>query len=186
MYRSGIRELYLNKNHYVEVDYFKYDPPPPTLSILDMSDNKLTSFEFDILYFSKLNLQNNTLGRFLSSHVYMASSRTNLKEINLSFNGIFELAPSMFHNHPNLQLINVSNNLLTGIAFDLPDDMPLQTLDLSYNKIRVIDKATMDVIDKLARKSKLMINLSNNDLQCDCQAIYFLQWMVKNEEYFFR
>lgn len=184
MYRSGIRELYLNKNHYVEVDYFKYDPPPPTLSILDMSDNKLTSFEFDILYFSKLNLQNNTLGRFLSSHVYMASSRTNLKEINLSFNGIFELAPSMFHNHPNLQLINVSNNLLTGIAFDLPDDMPLQTLDLSYNKIRVIDKATMDVIDKLARKSKLMINLSNNDLQCDCQAIYFLQWMVKNEEYF--
>jgi hypothetical protein len=37
----------------------------------------------------------------------------------------------------------------------------------------------MDVIDKLARKSKLMINLSNNDLQCDCQAIYFLQWMVK-------
>jgi hypothetical protein len=62
--------------------------------------------------------------------------------------------------------------------------MPLQTLDLSYNKIRVIDKATMDVIDKLARKSKLMINLSNNDLQCDCQAIYFLQWMVKNEEYY--
>jgi Leucine-rich repeat (LRR) protein len=83
---------------------------------------------------------------FSSLHVYMVSSRTNLKEINLSFNGIFELAPSMFHNHPNLQLINVSNNLLTGITFDLPDDMPLQTLDLSYNKIRVIDKATMDVI----------------------------------------
>jgi Leucine-rich repeat (LRR) protein len=120
-----------------------------------------------------------------SLHVYMVSSRTNLKEINLSFNGIFELAPSMFHNHPNLQLINVSNNLLTGITFDLPDDMPLQTLDLSYNKIRVIDKATMDVIDKLARKSKLMINLSNNDLNRECQTqkklVYYQTYLKYSE-----
>ncbi|CAC5418238.1 unnamed protein product [Mytilus coruscus] len=154
---------------------------PPSLRFCDFSNNKLSTFYFGIPYLSMLNLRNNSLGAYLSSKRYTNSSKTELREIDLSLNLIQDLSVDIFHGHVYVVKINLSHNRLTDVTFDLSHLVSLERLDLSYNNISGrTSQISMDTLHKLSKKSNLTIDLSNNLLKSSCQNLIFLQWVDVN------
>ncbi|CAG2194954.1 TLR13 [Mytilus edulis] len=134
-------------------------------------------------YLSILNLSNNSLGTYLSSERYTSSSKTELKEVDISHNLIYDLSYSIFHGHLKTLKINLSQNKLTDVTFDLSDLVSLTELDLSRNNIGGISsQASLNTLHKLSKQLK--IDLSNNLLNCSCTNLYFLQWMNVNVDMF--
>ncbi|XP_052080695.1 toll-like receptor 4 [Mytilus californianus] len=183
---TKIKEIYVNSNSFVEaVGNDKYFMLPPTLKACDFSNNKLSKFYFGMPNLSILDLRNNTLGAYLSTERYTNSSKTELKEVDLSLNLIQDLSFAIFHGHVHAVKIDLSQNRLTDVTFDLSHLVSLKKLDLSYNNISGISSQTsMKTLHKLSKTSKLRIDLSNNLLKCSCQNLKFLQWMDANLDLF--
>ena len=92
LYNTGIRYLRADHNYLVKAKgMFFSDTLPPTLEYADFSNNELIEFWFNIPYLISLNLQNNSLGFFLAEYSYNNFTETNLKYLDLSFNGIYSL-----------------------------------------------------------------------------------------------
>ncbi|CAG2207995.1 unnamed protein product [Mytilus edulis] len=179
---TKIEKLYVNNNSLVEaIGNNQLFMMPPTLRVCDFSNNRLSKFYFGMPYLSMLNLRNNTLGAYLSSKRYTNSSKTELREIDLSHNLIQDLSFDIFHGHAHAVKINLSHNKLLDVSFDLSHLVSLERLDLSYNNISgITSKIAMDSLHKLSKTSNLTIDLSNNLLKCSCQNLKFLQWMYVN------
>ncbi|CAC5378518.1 TLR13 [Mytilus coruscus] len=181
---SKIEEIYANNNSFIQAsEYGRYFMLPTTLKVFDFSNNKLGIFFFGMPYLWILNLRNNSLGTYLSSERYTNSCKTELREVDISHNRIYELSYSIFHGHLKAVKINLSQNKLTDVTFDLSHLVSLEKLDLSRNNIGGISsQASMDTLHKLSKKLK--IDLSNNMLKCSCENLYFLQWMNANLDMF--
>ncbi|CAC5425107.1 unnamed protein product [Mytilus coruscus] len=181
---TKIEEIYVNNNSFVEAygneNNFML---PTTLKVCDFSNNKLGKFYFGMTYLSTLNLRNNSLGTYLSSERYTNYVKTELREVDISDNLIYDLSYSVFHGHVKTVKINLSKNKLTDVTFDLSHLVSLEELDLSHNNISGISsQATMDTLHKLSKQLK--INLLNNVLKCSCKNLQFLQWMNANLDMF--
>ncbi|CAC5370817.1 unnamed protein product [Mytilus coruscus] len=180
--KSGIKELQMGYNSFVNV-IGKY-PLPPTLEILDVSYSNLNKFQFEMPNLMQLKLQNNGLGKFLASNRYSKNITEHLEYIDLSFNEIQRLRFSIFHDHPKLKAINLSHNILSDISFDISTLPTLEILNLSYNNIQGFSKGTMNAISNIVRSSGLKIDLSKNNVQCNCNTLPFIQWMFENHRIF--
>lgn len=185
---TGIRELYLQENEIAAVrkDFTKTHSLPYTLEIADFSDNKIFAFHLSMMNLSNLILRNNTLiGPYLHLNRYTDSNCTNLKHVDLSNNGIRYLKYEIFKGHGHVIQINLSYNNLDDITFDLSDLKRIKLLDVSNNNIRAISRATTrDAIVTFRQTNGLLINLSNNNIQCNCLTLPFLQWMIDNSDVF--
>ncbi|XP_052079311.1 toll-like receptor 4 [Mytilus californianus] len=184
LYVTKIEVFYANNNSFVyafgDEKSFKL---PITLKMCDFSNNNLLKFYFGMPFLWILNLRNNSLGTYLSSERYTHSSKTELREVDLSHNVIYDLSYSIFHGHEKTVKINLSHNKLTDVTFNLSDLVSLKELDLSRNNIGGISsQASMDTLHKLSKQLK--IDLSNNLLNCSCKNLYFLQWMNANVDMF--
>ncbi|CAC5388683.1 unnamed protein product [Mytilus coruscus] len=184
---TKIRELYINENWFVnatpEVEHI--ERLPQTLKYLDFSNNKLIDCRFDMPSLKKINMQQNLLGRFLASESYapMIENDTSylLETVDLSFNEIHKLKRSVFNNQLKLRIINLSNNLLSDIAFDFSQLTKLEMLDLSNNNITSISNLqAREAISNIQMKSKFKVDLSNNLLECVCKETVFLRWMLNH------
>ncbi|VDH93878.1 toll-like receptor 13 [Mytilus galloprovincialis] len=183
---TKIKELRLNNNFIREIL-----PPeatlilPRTLQILDLSYNKLTCLCMDIYNLLILNLQNNLIGNCLP-HFYCAQIKNlPLVKYDLSFNVIHKLSNMTFAGHKNLRILNLSNNLLSDIDFDLSYNPKLKILDLSNNNITIIsNKQVLTTLTKMMGQSAFIIDLSNNVLSCNCRTVGFLEWIVNNLDHF--
>lgn len=183
--RTNILELYVNYNrlqHVVRDD--QYHILPTTLKILDLSNNMIVKFLFDIPHLVQLVLRNNSLGKFLSKQSYTDSSFLKLRHIDLSQNSIYRLKYSLFHDHNHLESINLSRNFLQDLSFDLSDQKALKALDLSHNFIRQINQTFISCVSEIFVHSNLSINLSNNLLECSCRTYLTLKWMLENINHF--
>ncbi|CAC5383085.1 unnamed protein product [Mytilus coruscus] len=183
---SKIKELRLNNNYIREIlppeDILV---PPRTLQILDLSYNKLTCLCIDIYNLLILNLQNNFLGNCLPHFYCTRFKNLRLERFDLSFNVIHQLSDIMFAGHKNLQILNLSNNLLSDIDFDLSYNPKLKILDLSNNNITIIaNKQAMTTLTKMMGQSTFAIDLSNNVFSCNCRTVGFLEWIVNDLDHF--
>ncbi|CAG2196159.1 TLR13 [Mytilus edulis] len=186
---TGLQNLFLNEN---DIEEFNSDCKKPgfelpsTLKYLDFSSNKLTSFCLSMPYLSSLNLEQNNLRDFLKRNVYYRSYPTNLTEINLSSNNLDYLNVSLFNGHRCLRNLNLSNNFLTDINFDTSHLISLKVLDLSNNRIQKFSQKSMEKLNTIFYLSDVRINLSGNILQCSCDAIQFIEWLLAKSKYFYK
>ncbi|XP_052105952.1 toll-like receptor 4 [Mytilus californianus] len=189
LYTKNITEIYITDNS-GKAGHFPVPigAPPPTLHILDLSNNGLIRFTLDIRHITRLILKQNLLGDFLSTKSYFEKKSYGdfslIKFIDISQNDIKELAPFTFDSQPLLKHIDLSNNEIQDITFNLSSLVELEFLNLSYNKIKFFNERTMRTINILVAHKQLTIDLSQNLLQCTCKTIPFLRWMIERNVLF--
>ncbi|XP_062615991.1 toll-like receptor 4 [Saccostrea cucullata] len=152
------------------------------LEYLDLSNNfcfNITKQSFqgmgNLLF---LNLSRNLLGKELKrqSGEHVFDHLRGLKVLDLSFNWITYLHKDIFIFASNIEHLNLSNNDLESVTFDLSGALKLRSIDLSSNKILILDSKSMDFLDA-SREKQLFIQMSSNPFQCTCQSREFLKWM---------
>ena len=99
-----------------------------------------------------------------------------LEHFNLAGNGIKILPVDAFSQLRHLKNLSLYHNFLAVVEFDLQSQV-LEYLDLSDNNILYISKKLTEQLDKSAERSKLVVNLSGNQLVCDCERIDFVAWL---------
>ncbi|XP_033761363.1 toll-like receptor 4 [Pecten maximus] len=109
---------------------------------------------------------------------------TNLEIIDLSSNRIAELGSMILKNQANMTTLNLSSNLLRKFDVKIGHMEKLQYLDLSDNQLPYLDPSSMSEINNLLARTNLSIDLSNNPIQCSCEKLEFLRWMVTNKRVF--
>lgn len=138
------------------------------------------------------------------AYINMENNEIDLRE---SFYGILEEGDqieisSPFQNLPKLRVLNLRNNSIRHIFTDWRmTKLELEILDLSYNKISVITEndllylsselsinlthnnisrinfSGIDYLDLDTTKQKIRADVSYNPLFCDCEPLYFVQFL---------
>ncbi|CAC5408888.1 unnamed protein product [Mytilus coruscus] len=142
-------------------------------------------FSPDMVNLRTLHVQNNMLGTVLSEDVdgKILDNLHNLEEINLSQNRIPTLPRNFFKAQSKMKCLNLKNNLLETIVFRISHMTNLKILYLSNNKLLHINSYARQQLNSLKRQSDFSINLENNPLQCTCDDIKFVKWMVSTESH---
>lgn len=142
-------------------------------------------FSVDSANLKTLHVQNNMLGAVLSDDIdgQILGTLHNLEEINLSQNRIPTLPLNFFKAQSKMKYLNLKNNLLETIAFRISHMTNLKMLDISNNKLLHIDSYARNQLNYLKSHSDFLINLENNPLQCTCDYIKFVKWMVSTERH---
>lgn len=159
---------------------------PPSLQHLDLSNDTLMKLSLQMPYLTSLNVRYNSLGAFLADNIYMTSTQTDLKIIDLSWNSIYHLMFSIFHGHPQLEQIDLSHNNLVDIPFDMSHLINLRLLNISYNSLSHFNDTTIHTITNLFKNTELKIDLTKNALNCGCHTVNFLRWMLEYTDRFER
>ncbi|XP_076095713.1 toll-like receptor 4 [Mytilus galloprovincialis] len=189
LYKNNITEICLTDNS-GNAGHFpgSIGAPPPTLQILDLSNNSLTRFILDIKNITRLILKQNLLGDFLSTKSYFEKKSDEyfsvIEIIDISQNDIKELAPFTFYSQPLLHHIDLSNNKVQDITFDLSCLLALEFLNLSNNRIKYFNESVMRTINTIVINKQLTIDLSKNVFECTCKTIPFLRWMIESNVLF--
>ncbi|XP_067669419.1 toll-like receptor 4 [Haliotis asinina] len=154
------------------------------LEILDLSSNycsKVSANFFDTLMNIRfLNVSNNYLGDAFtdSNFTRVFSSLTKLENLDLSANRFRILHPTLLINNTNLMYLNLSQNSISNFDLDV-GNINLTLTILRMNEIRNIAKSTRDMFDAIDKRNHLTVDLSDNPLDCSCDSIDFLEWILK-------
>ena len=111
-----------------------------------------------------------------------SSNMRNLKYLSLLNNWIYKIPIAFFNGLLLLQHIDLSQNELEKINFDFASLRELRMINVSQNKIKTVSQKQMLALDEIARARKragilLVVDLSKNDLWCNCENVEFLRWM---------
>ena len=157
----------------------------PLLEHFDLSRN--FCFRINPLFFSHmpnvktLLLQNNRLGRSLASDSegLIFSKLTLMKTLNLSSNVIDSLSEVAFQKNENLQILDLSDNVLRQFRTSLTNNTKLKSLNLSSNYLEGLTEATCLDLLKIKRNSpKFTVRIEDNNFQCVCNELYFLRFLL--------
>ena len=107
----------------------------------------------------------------------------------LSNNGIYNIPKDTFRGGRCLQILDLSSNELEAITFDTENLVSLRTLDLSNNKLAVLDELSLGRFSNLFHVSESLhvptahnrsanITLNGNPFLCSCKNIQFLKWLT--------
>ncbi|VDI79244.1 Hypothetical predicted protein [Mytilus galloprovincialis] len=182
---TSIRSLQITDNIFPPTNrtyIFRY--LPTSLRHLDFSNDGLRQLSIYMPYLLSMNLRNNSLGRFLVGHSYMLSSKTDLQSVDISMNNIHYLTFALFHNNVRLEVINLSQNHLIDITFDTSHLLSIQILDLSDNSITHFNETIINAFTTLFKATDLKIDLTNNMLECSCNTVKFLRWVLDHNKRF--
>ena len=138
------------------------------------------------LRISGLLLSENKLGDQLGrSDEQIFKLLRDLRVLDLSLNDIKNLPYNAFKNNANLEMLNLSSNSLLTMEFQFSHMTNLQILDLSNNLISQFNSDLQTTFNDLKLKSpNLTINLSGNPFQCSCDYQHFLKWIHTKREMF--
>ncbi|NWI98187.1 TLR7 protein, partial [Pitta sordida] len=153
---SNLEELDISFNSLNFVPHDAFEAMPPKLKLLNLTNNRLKSFNWGNLYYLKklvtLDLSNNLLTTVPRE---LSNCSSSLQELMLRNNHIQHL----------------TKHFLRG-AFKL------RYLDLSSNKIEIIKKSSFpeNVINNLK-----MLLLHGNPFKCNCEAVWFVWWINQTQ-----
>lgn len=124
---------------------------PLTLTILDLSYNKIKNIPDQIISLSQMNERHSGI-RFGKS------------KLDLSNNKLTQISPAI-GSFGHIDQLNLSNNKLQSLPQEIAELVNLESLDLSSNKLKIFPKQISEMI---GLKS---LNLSNNKLESLPQEI---------------
>ncbi|KAH3750962.1 hypothetical protein DPMN_185502 [Dreissena polymorpha] len=147
--------------------------PSFNLKYLDLSSNQLHKMQEHYEDMFELLIQNNT----------------KLNVLKLNRNGIARIPSNMFLTNTELEVLDLSDNNLSSLDFNIGRLTNLKVLNLSYNAISYIDAQTRDTMEQLAAATnshKLRIDLSNMPYICSCDDNHMetIQWIHRNLDTF--
>ncbi|XP_064598359.1 toll-like receptor 2 type-2 isoform X2 [Liolophura sinensis] len=109
----------------------------------------------------------------------------NLREINLSGNGLMDLQIPIFKSPQELRTVILAYNgfqRLPGIVSHIPH---LRKLDLTANAITHFQPKEISLLDSLMSREdeghRFQIILGGNPLQCTCETVVFIRWLFWRE-----
>ncbi|KAL4235914.1 Toll-like receptor [Mactra antiquata] len=155
------------------------------LTVLNLSSNYMelvhhTAFH-GLWNLEILNLNNNLIGISLSqsSSVFLFESLGNLKEINLSWNRIYNMNKNLFSKLHSLEHIDLSENYLDSLDVSLSRITKLKTINLSSNRLHILSESFRSYLNQLSGHRMLSVNLGQNSFICNCESIPFLEWLLE-------
>ncbi|XP_052064974.1 toll-like receptor 4 [Mytilus californianus] len=164
------------------------------LKFLDLSSNfcsnvSKTFFSKDFINLRFLLLQNNLLGLILPTDIdgEIFQNLQNVVHINLSKNKIADIPNLLFKMQTNLERLDISENMLDDVNFKISQMKKLMFLNLRNNRISKLSKYAMNELDSIAEmNTNLTIDLSGNNLVCNCGSLSFVKWAVYTHTNFHR
>ncbi|KAL5014195.1 hypothetical protein ScPMuIL_008465 [Solemya velum] len=162
------------------------------LELLSLANNILEYisprfFRF-LLALKHINLSGNNLWKMSNNDefAYLFQYNEQLEYIDLSDNGLEVLHRTMFENKLLLKQLILRDNNLHDVDIRLPNTHSLELLDLSQNSISFISANTRADLERQSiynasrhySSSRLLVNLTNNDLICSCGFKKFLEWLL--------
>ncbi|XP_041360813.1 toll-like receptor Tollo [Gigantopelta aegis] len=119
---------------------------------------------------------------FQNESIRLFRNLTKLKNLDLSSSDLFHLPKHSFRHNRFLKNLLLSHNNFHSIIFSIEDVPHLETLDLSYNNIKTLDRDTRNSLDNHGiNKSNFILKLHNNQLSCRCQNIDFVLWFKQTD-----
>ncbi|CAC5391063.1 TLR13 [Mytilus coruscus] len=164
------------------------------LTDLDLSANFCSNiskkfFNPDFTNLRCLLLQNNLLGLVLPTDVdgEIFQNLYNVEYINLSKNKIANIPNLLFKEQQNLERLDLSENMIDDINFKISHMRKLIFLNVRNNRISTLSQYAMNELDSIAKDNKnLTIDLSGNNLVCNCDSLSFVKWIVNTPTNFHR
>ena len=152
------------------------------LEIIDLSYGELeviTSAFFTLPKLRFLNLSHNALGVSGSHFQETFSNLNHLVDINLSSNRLSRISPSAFDHCTHLRRVDLADNELTHIDFNLRHLPELKHMDLSGNRLLRLSDAFTAKLDKASLVRPLELNVQREMFVCNCESALFVQWIRK-------
>ena len=157
----------------------------------DFSNNLLPQIdpsEFALANFSRLDLSKNYMGEQIENgNLRFLVTQSNLLELSLAKNRIYKMPKSTFEGLSNLKYLDLSQNELQKRNFHFDGLDHLEILNLNQNKIKSFTRRQMGMLDRLGhnaakRNLKFTIDMTENDMSCNCENIDFLRWIDTNND----
>ncbi|XP_077474073.1 toll-like receptor 8 [Stigmatopora argus] len=160
-----------------DTSYLKLFSDLTNLTILDISDNRITKLPDEVYHFlprnlTMLRLSNNLLKGFRWDKL---NHFARLQILDLSFNQIADVTGMNFNATDTLLDLDLSHNQISQLDDGfLRGARSLLTLSLSYNKLSLINQSTFLTSPDSPIKNLL---LGHNPFQCTCHMLDFILWI---------
>ena len=124
-----------------------------------------------------LHLQENNLGKIGKLSILFKDAKT-LKEVNLARNNIKALPMDTFENMKELEIVDLSNNLLLSIDLRISHLTKLKQLGFSNNQLVSIHQHFRTELEKVnLNDSNISVSITGNQFRCSCGNVRFLTWI---------
>jgi len=173
-----------NKLRHLNFSYSFHNVTIESLKILDLSYNGLKYVSPRVLLHSTwltcLNMSDNNLNEmqrdYIEDFTKLLNAQIKLKEVVLSGNSLDDLPFTFFWNNAELIIIDLSNNRLESIGFDVSRMKHIEVLNVSNNRIMILDDSTVIFLRSL---HIVDVDISNNPLTCECNTLDtdFFNWL---------
>uniref|UniRef100_A0A674HHC6 Toll like receptor 7 n=1 Tax=Taeniopygia guttata TaxID=59729 RepID=A0A674HHC6_TAEGU len=153
---TSLEELDISFNSLSFLPHGVFEKMPPSLKILNLTNNQLKSFIWGNL-----------------------PSLKNLVTLDLSNNLLTNVPRELSNCTSSLQELMLRNNRIhTLTKYFLRGAFELRYLDLSSNKIEIIKRSSFpeNVINNLK-----MLLLHGNPFKCNCEAVWFVWWINRTQ-----
>ena len=163
---------------------------------VDLAENAIQFFDPKILAHMTslmfLDLSSNLLGDAFASAGYVKETVANLYKLEVLIvpsNGIYSIPEDAFESGDKLKILDLSNNELETIMFKTDNLVSLQRLDLSNNKISILDGISLDRLKHLRLMKenntfvdeplKIEIRMNGNPVICEkCENQHYFAWVL--------
>ena len=153
--------------------------PLKSLRTLNLSGNKCARMQANTLNnltsLRILHLERNELSSYFAGQygAQLFSGLTELRDIRISSNNIQALSDTLLTDQVSLEVLKLDHNLISGWGSNLfKYAKNLTILDISYNQIPVLSKNNFHNLNNAKE-----ISLKNNPFVCNCDLLWFREWM---------
>ncbi|XP_053378723.1 uncharacterized protein LOC128548264 [Mercenaria mercenaria] len=136
---------------------------------------------------TRIDISHNRLNEMMTEDIRvfgnMFRNLTMLSYVNLASNHLTNLPRDIFKCNSNLEVIDLSSNLLTQVSFDVEIINKIKMINLAKNMIRILNDASMARLNILLYTStKNVLMMNENPISCSsCDCLSSLTWLIHSE-----